>query len=195
MDPLLAVDASLRAEADRLLASGLRDALEAFGTVHLMGSYTLKLMVWRDLDIHIVQPQITAREFFELGGRIAEAVHPAKMHYRNELVMQSTGLPRGLYWGVYLGDERKGAWKIDVWMTDEAGFAAPHDFQERVRHALTDERRHTILRIKSAVWTHPEYRRGFSSADIYRAVIDDGVREVDEFLSARRVDGARSNSR
>jgi len=192
MDPLLAEDARLRAEADRLLASGLRDALDAFGAVHIMGSYSLQLMVWRDLDIHIVRRQIGKREFFDLGGRIADAVHPAKMHYRNEHVMQTAGLPRGLYWGVYLGDERAGAWKIDVWMSDEAGFAASRDFQERVRSGLTDDRRRAILQIKSAVWTHPEYRRGFSSADIYRAVIEEGVRDATEFLK-RQFDDGRPN--
>lgn len=194
VDLLLAADAALRAEADRLLASGLRDALEPFGDVHIMGSYSLQLMVWRDLDVHIVRPQITEREFFELGGRIAEAVHPAKMHYRNEHVIQSADLPRGRYWGVYLGNERQGAWKIDVWLTDQAAFAAPHDFQERVRNELTDDRRRAILQIKSAVWTHPEYRRGFSSADIYRAVIDEGVRDVAGFLRSRRLGDARSSS-
>jgi hypothetical protein len=180
---LLAKDAELRAEADRLLASGLRRALDDYGDIHIVGSYALRLMAWRDLDIHVVRPAIDQRGFFELGARIADVLSPARMHFRNELVMQTPGLPRGLYWGVYLGDERTGAWKIDVWTSDDAGFRAVERFAERLRGALTDDVRAAILRIKAAVWDHPQYRRSFSATDIYSAVVDEGVRDVDGFTA------------
>jgi hypothetical protein len=186
---LLATDAEIRAEADRLLASGLRRILETYGDVHVIGSYALRLMVWRDLDIHIVTADFDQRRFFDLGGQIADLLSPAKMHFRNEFVMHTPDLPRGLYWGVYLGDERKDAWKIDIWASDEEGFRHATGFDERLRGALTDDFRGHILRIKSAVWNHPQYRKSFSSADIYRAVIEQKVRDVEgffEYLGTRR---------
>src|SRR5437867_3686376 len=109
-------------------------------------------MVWRDLDIHVVRPDVDVRAFFALGAQIAELLSPPRMHFRNEIVGRTPGLPPGLYWGIYLGDERTGAWKIDIWSSDAATFRAAYEFEERVRGALTDDVREAILRVKRAVW-------------------------------------------
>ena len=174
-------DEELRSEADRLLASGLQTILNDYGAVHVIGSYALHLMVWRDLDIHIVQPELDKRKFFELGGKIAALLSPQRMHYRDETTAATQGLPRGLYWGVYLGNEREGAWKIDVWMTGPDGFEAVRNHGERLRERLSDSNRPLILQIKSACWRHPRYRREFASGDIYTAVLEHSVVDIDGF--------------
>lgn len=181
MSSLLANERHIRAEADRLLASGLRRVLDAHGEVHIVGSYALQLMTWRDLDIHIVNDRLDTHAFFALGAQVASLLSPHRMHYRDETAVHTEGLPNGLYWGVYLGDERQGAWKIDIWMTDRVGFETPRAYGERVRQALSEGTRDTILRIKSACWQHPEYRRQFSSGDIYTAVLEHDVTDVDAF--------------
>ena len=186
MSTHLSVDAELRAEADRLLESGLRDLLEAFGDVHITGSYVLELMAWRDLDIHIVRDDLDQTAFFRLGRDVAALLRPHRMHFRDETVARTPGLPRGLYWGVYLGDERNGAWKIDIWTTSRADFEPSRRFNARLLERLTPERREAILAIKSACWQDPEYRRSFSSADIYDAVLDRGVRDPAEFSRLRQ---------
>jgi hypothetical protein len=171
----------LRSEANRLLDSGLRRILNDYGDVHLAGSYDLGLMVWRDLDIHIVQPAFDTGTFFELGRRIAELLKPHRMHYRDETLAATPGLPRGLYWGVYLGDERHSAWKIDIWVTDAATFEATRAYGERIKQQLNEATRPVILELKAACWRHPEYRRRFTSSDIYTAVLDHGVASVEDF--------------
>jgi hypothetical protein len=182
----LSVDDELRAEADRLLASGLRDLLAAFGEVHVIGSYALRLMTWRDLDIHIVREDVSPSAFFELGGAIAALLKPHRMHYRDETIEQTPGLPPGLYWGVYLGDERKGAWKIDIWTSSRANFELVKRYGDRILERLTPETREAILAVKAACWQHPDYRRGFSSSDIYAAVLDHGVKDAERFWLHRR---------
>jgi hypothetical protein len=182
----LSVDAEIRAEADRLLESGLRDLLDAFGEMHITGSYVLELMTWRDLDIHVVRDDLDQSAFFRLGRDIAALLRPHRMHFRDETAVRTPGLPRGLYWGVYLGDERKGAWKLDIWTTMRADFELTRRFGIRLLERLTPDTRETILAIKSACWQDPDYRKGFSSADIYNAVLDHGVKSVDEFSRLRR---------
>ena len=182
-------DEELRKEADQLLGSGLRAILSDYGDVHIIGSYDLHLMVWRDLDIHIVHPDLNRKGFFELGGRIADLLNPPRMHFRDETIAESEGLPRGLYWGVYLGDERDGAWKIDIWVTDAEAFEATRAHGERIRERLSDATRPAILRIKSEVWRHPKYRREFASGDVYSAVFDHGVVDVDGFWKFLRDQG------
>jgi len=174
-------DEALHREADGLLDAGLRDAIATYGEVHVIGSYALRLMTWRDLDIHVVRDPPDVAGFFEPGGAIAALLEPHRMHFRDERRVGTVGLPRGLYWGVYLGDERAGAWKIDVWSTDRAGFEDVRLHGERLAARLSGASRQTILNIKSACWRHPEYRRAFSSADIYSAVLDHGVAEVEGF--------------
>ena len=171
----------IEAEANRILDSGLSGLLAEHGEVHLVGSYALRLMTWRDLDIHIVQEAADINRFFELGGQIARLLHPHRMHFRDESLARTADLPQGFYWGVYLGDERRGAWKIDIWQTNGQGFESVRRFSDGISHRLDTATRQAILAIKAACWTHPEYRRGFTSADIYSAVLDRGVRDIGGF--------------
>jgi|SRR5215831_8139321 len=174
-------DEELRAEADRLLATGLRQILNDYGEINIVGSSVLRLMAWRDLDIHLVRSELDRKSFFELGARIADLLTPHRMHYRDQTIISAEGLPAGLYWGVYLGDERDGAWKIDIWMTNSDGLRKVREYGERISGRLSTATRKTILDIKSACWQHPQYRKGFSSSDIYDAVLDHGIGNIEEF--------------
>lgn len=182
-------DEELRAEADRLLASGLREILTDYGEFNIVGSYALRLMAWRDLDIHLVRAELDRKSFFELGARIADLLSPHRMHYRDQTIVTTEGLPAGFYWGVYLGDEREGAWKIDIWLTNSEGFRAVREYGERISKRLTDATRQSILDIKTSCWKHPQYRKGFSSTDIYDAVLDHGINNAEEFWGFLRDQG------
>ena len=174
-------DEDIRAEADDVLRSGLLSILGGHGEVHMVGSYALELMTWRDLDIHVVREELEVSAFFDLGGEIARLLKPHRMHFRDESSVATPGLPPGYYWGVYLGDERAGAWKIDIWQTDRQTFDLVRRFGDDLSARLNDPNRAVILEIKAACWRHPQYRREFTSADVYAAVLDRGVRDVPGF--------------
>lgn len=173
---------ALRAEADALLwGQGLHPLLEKYGLVHVSGSYALQLMVWRDLDIYLVTAGLPLPEFFHLGGQIADLLTPTRMHFRNERVAKTEGVPEGLYWGIYLGNEREGAWKIDVWAVSPAQFLVLDEFRRTLEGRLTAASRRKILEIKAQCWMKPGYRRIFSSQDIYKAVLDEHVDDLSSF--------------
>ena len=179
---LIETDELIRREADEILhQKGLLNLLMKYGTPHIAGSYVLQLMTWRDLDIYLEADEIAETRFFHLGGQIASTLCPVKMHFRNELIGQTEGLPRGLYWGIYLGDERKGDWKIDVWTLGGDQCQQAIDYGADLVRRLTPETRLRILDIKSQCWQDPGYRRSFSSQDIYRAVLEEGVTSMNEF--------------
>jgi len=180
---LNALNDEIHREADAILDGGLRTLLERYGELHMMGSYALGLMTWRDLDLHVVKPTEDIAAFFALGGQIAALLQPQRMHFRDETDVNTPGLPAGWYWGIYLGDERAGDWKIDVWQTGREAWEPARRFGERIASRLTADHRANILAVKSECWQHPLYRRRFSSADIYSAVLDRGVRNVEEFWS------------
>jgi len=171
----------MTAEADELLARGLHDALASYGAVHVVGSHMMELMVWRDLDIHLVPKTLDRSSFFDMGSRFAELLEPHRMHYRDETVRGTDGLPSGLYWGVYLGDERAGAWKLDIWATDARGLERVESYCHGIQRRLSAKTREIILRIKAECWQHPEYRRGFGSGNVYEAVLDHGIQDIRGF--------------
>jgi len=175
-------DEALRAEADGLLwGKGLHSLLEKYGQVQVTGSYALKLMAWRDLDLYLVTDGLPVAEFFRLGGEVADLLSPIKMSFRNELMAKTEDLPRGLYWGIYLGNERAGAWKIDLWAINREQFMVLDEFCKDIERRLTASSRLKILQIKAQCWMKPGYRRTFSSRDIYHAVLAEGVDDLDTF--------------
>ena len=181
-EALIEIDESIRREADEILKGrGLLEILNEYGTPYLTGSYALQLMTWRDLDIYLEADNIREQVFFELGGRLASALRPTRMSFRNERIAETEGLPHGLYWGIYQGNEREGAWKIDIWAVTPSQRMKLTDYCDSLAKQITPKVRLSILRIKSHCWQDPEYRRSFSSQDIYRAVLEKGIADIEGF--------------
>ena len=145
-------------------------------------------MTWRDLDIYLETDHITETDFFFLGGKIATTLNPVKMSFRNETIAKTKGVQHGLYWGVYLGDERNGAWKIDIWAVTTDECESLLEYSKQIKRKLTPINSLQILDIKSQCWKNPAYRRSFTSADIYHAVLDKGITDMNgfqEYLKSR----------
>jgi hypothetical protein len=62
---------------------------------------------------------------------------PQKMHFNDHRENPLEGGIKGLYWGMYLGDERKGVWKIDLWTFDSAVCRNRLMHNEGIRNRLT----------------------------------------------------------
>jgi hypothetical protein len=160
MDNLLVQNELIKKEADEILTkTGLLSILNLFGTAHISGSYALNLMTWRDLDIYLEAENISTSDFFRLGQKIEAVFNPIKMSFRNEILAKTKGLPNGLYWGVYLGNERLGAWKIDVWAVKPFECKRLLHYCNTIQEKLTPEKSFQILNIKSKCWQDPDYLR------------------------------------
>jgi len=183
-DVLHAASHSLRAEAKSILEDhGLLNLLQTYGRVEVHGSYALDLMAWRDLDIYLCARTDRVAPFFELGARIAESLPVHRMHFRNELSETTDGLPEGFYWGIYLRDEPFGAWKIDLWAVEVDELDRLLEYQQGIARQLTPESRRLIIELKSRLYNHPEYRRGFGARQIYEGVLSAGVRDFRSFAA------------
>ncbi len=73
------------------------------------------------------------------------------------------------------------SWKIDIWVSEPEVFETIRLYCDQIGTRLSESARLRILQIKSACWRHPEYRRGFSSNDIYSAVLDYDVVDIEGF--------------
>jgi hypothetical protein len=182
------LNALIKSEADVILyEKGLFDILSSFGTPYVHGSYLLDLMTWRDLDIYLQVDGISSTDFFVLGERICSSFAPVKMSFRNELIAKTKGLPAGLYWGVYLGNERAGAWKIDIWAVTALECERLLQYCATIKEKLNPDAVQRILEIKSECWQDAEYRRSYSSSDIYKAVLDNDVTSMEGFKEHMRM--------
>ena len=76
-------------EASELLdKEGLLPMLKSFGTTQVIGSYTLNMMTWPDIDISMNLPsQQNVELFFEIAKRIATKFQITKMSYSNHFIL------------------------------------------------------------------------------------------------------------
>ncbi|HEX9259112.1 MAG TPA: hypothetical protein VF855_06195 [Acidimicrobiales bacterium] len=162
---------------------GLDAILNAVGVAHLVGSAALGLMVWPDLDMTVVCDRLDVAELHAAAGALVRHPRVRQLTIRNDSGRWNTApdrYPDGVYWGVDYRDEKR-RWNLDIW------FVTDGERQPDLRHVreigprLTDETRQAILAIKQAWWQRPEYGRTVTSWDIYRAVLEEGIRTPQEF--------------
>src|SRR2546425_752977 len=103
------------------------------------------------------------------------------MFFTNNRDHERTGYPRGLYWGIRLGDIRKGAWKIDLWALDSEHCREKLQECEDLRKQLDPRNRLMILSLKASLWSDSRYRDRITSQDVYEAVLQHKVETLDGF--------------
>ena len=188
---LFALDAALRAEADVVLAeSGIGAILEEAG-YEVVGSYVMRTMTWRDLDFERYEEPDWDRHW-EVGSQFAKTGWCFRLNCVD--AYRATEDEHGLYWGLRAVDPTLGErtapgdpriWKLDVWTARREEFAEEFagmlSKRETWASAMTEEARSHILAIKEAVCKEPDYRHSMLSAHVYEAVLEEGVRGVEEF--------------
>ena len=183
MNELKKQNSIITGEADKILHNyGLLRIMNKYGKPVLTGSYVLGLMTWRDLDINLEINELTEKRFFQMGGEIASTLKPYRISFRNEFLTGRAQMPVGFYYGIHtniLGSPEE--WKIDIWALDTEQINRGKKELAELRARIDDTNRLFILEIKSRFCKHPEYRHGIYSIDIYDAVIEHGIRTVEEF--------------
>ncbi len=180
-DPELAA-ASLHAEAVELLRSTeLLTLLGRYGDVYATGSYAYHLMTWRDIDLCVTTTDLGLATVFHLGRELAALPNVGSMYYRNEFVLQTPGNPSAIFWCVDFYPPQREPWKVEILLGGADEVARALEPGHRLQQALTRETHEAILRIKGVACRRPEYRRAYGSQAIYRAVLEDGVRTIEEW--------------
>jgi len=183
MDEPLSTARNLREEAERLLEStGIVRLLSRHGAVSATGSYLYDLMTWRDVDLCLALEDPGSLDVvFEIGRGLAALQGVGAMYYRNELVLETEGNPRAVFWCVEVRDEDGAEWKVDVLIAKPEEVARVLAPGRRLVEELTEESRASILEIKAALSREPGYRREFSGRDVYEAVLRHGVGSLEEW--------------
>ena len=151
-----------------------------FGKPFVLGSVKMGLVVARDIDLNIYSDSPRIEEGFHVMSQIALLPGVYKIRFTNALNTPD----QGLYWQIIFRDQSAEEWKIDNWFlsTDHPDAGLGEALAEGMLEILTEDTRRIILEIKEALLG----KAGIRGIDIYRAVIEGGVRAAPEFLEHKK---------
>lgn len=174
-------DATQKQAREVIRQSGIREAWESIGAkVNQVGSMaTGLLMKHRDIDFHIYTDKLDATESFKAISRICVNPNVIRLEYRNLAATDEACLEWHVWYNLD-GEE----WQIDM-IQILRGSQFDGYFEhvaERIKAALTPERRRTILELKYLT----PLEEHIAGIEYYQAVIADGVRTYVQFTAWRK---------
>jgi hypothetical protein len=165
----------LRIAQDILAQLQLMERWSAFGSPVLVGAMAYGLVVAPDIDMEIYCELPRIEDGFEVLRTCALHPRVLKARFSNRLNEPDMGL----YWQLRYQHEEGQEWKIDMWsMRQDHPGPTSAELVEPMKRALTDETRQVILELKEQALLDPKLQCG--SIYIYRAVLSDGVRNVEQ---------------
>lgn len=174
---------NLQKETNDLIAKmQLNDKLTPIGELKLVGSATYNLMTWRDVDFDLVTPAIPDNDIYLKAVKsLFETSGVRKVTLVDNRNQKEKDRPKSMYIGLSYEDEKGEIWKFDIRLLSKESVTT-NIIENLIKSKLTDNLRVCILDIKSQVHNNPKYHKGFSSVDIYNAVLLNGVTDIDGFV-------------
>ncbi len=174
----LAIEAALRLEAERLMRqTSLIESLSRIGSTKVGGSFSYRLMVDRDIDIHVLtllgrnSLPLRARACQELLRSISN-IHKLKLVDFVNHPRDSTK-PRGIWIGLKI-DFNGHVWNVDIWLVESEADLRMQDNHLTIREVdqlklLSDDEREDILLMKQK---NMDSNHRVPSAEIYRTYLN-----------------------
>ncbi|MDO8498896.1 MAG: hypothetical protein Q7S44_03870 [bacterium] len=185
----------LQKEAQGVLEDlDLMNLLKEFGEPHIVGSLALGVMTWRDIDLEIVVGKLDKEVVAEVIKQlVVKTIYKIDVTFSDNIARfnnSNPNSPQSLYIGLkYFGKditpiEMRGSnpltWKLDLHFILEKD-ARGKAKTEELKNKITDDKRRIILEIKSQIASNPKYRKQIFSMDIYQAVLERGITNLEEF--------------
>lgn len=173
---LLERAARTRQQAKAILDDlGLLEKWRRFGRPVLVGAVSFDLAVAPDIDMEVYCPELRIEHGFQVLAECALNPRVIAAQFLNAL----SSPDKALYWQLRYRTDNGTEWKIDMWSAPE-DYDLPRgeDFVQPMKDSLTDETRAAILALKEA--RAEDRLPAFLSVDLYRAVLDGGVRTVSD---------------
>lgn len=163
------VQEKLQAEAQGIVNElGILELLGSYGEARIVGSVAHKLIVKKDIDIHLLTNQDLLKVTSYVLDYLRNRNNKLDIYYEDFRHQKSS-----MFIGIknYFGAKHN--WYIDIWMTDKSeytGFGQVEFFE----HNLTEKQRKIILEIKEYYNRLDMLNDGFSSI-IYEAVLNENI--------------------
>jgi hypothetical protein len=150
-------------------------------TINLVGSLKTGLMINnRDIDFHIYTNPFKLSDSFLAVSRLAENKRIKTIKYLNLLESED----KCIEWHAFYEDHDGNSWQIDMIhiLSGSPYVGYFENVADRISKVLTKETREAILRIKNAI----QIDQKVMSIQIYKAVINDGVRNLEAFCKWKK---------
>lgn len=170
----------------------LLDRWSSIGSVALVGSVALNVVVKPDIDLAVFVDELSARRGFDALLPLVDDPTVQEIAY-----VDARRQPiNGLYWKMVIVEDGE-PWQIDIWVLTRDGGQDSEEDVTRATRLQADairkrpEARSTILRIKHKAGDLGELVHG---RWLYEAVVDYGVETYDEYLRWMHGQDARERS-
>ncbi len=165
----------LRDEAFEIIEElGFLVMLGQYGDARLVGSVALDLVVKPDIDFHLF---IARSDVVNVAESIKSSLIADE---RIRDIRVSDYLENdSLKIGIDSLPGRSAEWSIDIWITSDISTAGFEE-TDRIMGLLNEDNRNTILELKRFYFEKGQLHNSLSSV-IYRAVLEDGVSNLEEF--------------
>lgn len=150
-------------------------------TINLVGSLKLGLMAKHcDIDFHIYTFPFKLSDSFAAIAKLAEHPLVKRIEYTNFLDAEDECIE----WHAWIEDKDHNMWHIDmIHIIKESRYDGYFEkVSDRIAAVLTEEMQNTILRLK---FETPDNKK-IMGIEYYRAVIEGGVRTLEEFTRWRK---------
>lgn len=185
---------AMQTEGERLLISlNMLPDLAEFGTVQIQGSFLYGLMVKRDIDIYVLIDEYDLGKVAEYARKLAVSEKIGKTSVDNMRMerVPIQGVPKGHYLGLNVPFEGS-MWNFDIWFVKVEDLIDQSNFPLGWEKKLSQEQRDSIIFLKhnlAEIKLYPHSSKipgSFASADVYRAVMNDRVKTIDELQEWRK---------
>lgn len=170
-------------QANRILKDcGLLNELKNYGTPHIIGSYKMNLMAWNDLDIDVENDSMSLDKLYQLTNYILNSFNPIWYEAKEKINEQGNKV---WFHGFefYLDNE---LWNVDIWFLNKQEIEKVEKYCDDISEKIKNNKqlRTAIMEIKRELIKRNLYSFDkFTSMDVYDAVINNGVMNVDNFIN------------
>lgn len=170
--------------ADRILYEfGLLKKIEEIGAAHIIGSYRMDMMAWNDLDIDIENDNMSLEKLHSLSAYIINTFHPVWYEAKEELNQDGKKVWFHGFETMITGE----LWNVDLWFFDKETINSAEGYCDNIAQNTSQEQKDIIVTIKNELIAGGLYSfEKYKSIDVYKAVLENDVKNIDEFLALFR---------
>lgn len=170
----------IRVNADRILYEyGLLDMLKPLGRPHIIGSYRMDMMAWNDLDIDVENEAMDLGKLYQLTGSVLKVFRPSWYEAKEEHTPDGKTVWFHGFESVINGE----LWNVDLWFFDQETIRSAEEYCDNIVRAASTVQKEQIILIKQELIKRDLYSfEKFHSIDVYRAVLEMSIQNIDEFL-------------
>lgn len=186
IESLVAENKRLKTQADKMLAATkIEDIFSKYGEYQgIGGSYKYGLMVYPDLDTGIITETVTKEEINSLVSDLLNNLFVRSLNCVNnvDFPSKSGNRPKGYWIGLEIPFEND-RWGVDFWFQQKEWLQSIDDpYFEKLKD-LDQASKDSILNLKYQLIYRGLYGNKFFSNDVYDAVLRDGPKTIEQFLS------------